>query len=1136
MYYNINSNRDYLKLKKSLGENPRFVLVRNICDNAKVNFVATFADVQKLIVLPDERSAILFYEDGKFYDKNIYYFGEKDLLFATACIDDEKLLKDRTNILKKLLNKEKITVVTTISATLEKLPSLNRIMDKIISVSVNKETPFETFISKLIDIGYKRVSEVEVPGEFSVRGGIIDIYEASLDDPVRVEFIGDIVESIRYFNIETKRSTENIDSIEIVPIINDKNENDNTFILDYFQDGTLVFIDEPKRIKDRINLVIDMLRESIESRQMIEKDLDYEDQDKITPIELFGSKYVLDRLTEKNCIQLTNLDDAPYVNEERFADSKTSWDYDFDFNMTTPIFDKKDYDGTKKEIKSYLSKGFSGLIVLNSHTRAERLAAEFQADNINAYMISSLENKISASQIGIFVGELSSGFVDEVDKFFIFTEKDLFGIEPERKRRILKNKHREGFAPINDLGELKVGDYVIHDNYGVGVFKGIKRLEVENVEKDYVQVEYADGGFLYVLATKLESLERFASKSATVPKLNRLGTNDFLKLKKKVKLDILETAKDLIELYAKRHESKGYIFSVDSIWQREFEETFPYIETYDQLLAIEAVKSDMQSDKTMDRLICGDVGFGKTEVAIRAAFKAVQDGKQVAYLVPTTVLCMQHFKTFKERFEKYPVRVEFLSRFNTKKENDIVIEKLKMGKCDIVIGTHRLLSKDVEFKNLGLLIIDEEQRFGVSHKEKIKKIRSNVDVLTLTATPIPRTLYMSLSGIRDMSMLTEAPPERMPIKTYVLEFNEELIREAINRELKRDGQVFIVHNRVSDIYAFADKISALCPYAKVAVAHGKLKEDELSDTMMDFIDKRYNVLVTTTIIETGLDIQNANTLIIDNSEQFGLSQLYQLRGRVGRSDRTAYAFFMYRKSKELTEEELARLKAIKENTALGSGLKIAMKDLEMRGAGNILGLSQSGHIDAVGYDLYIKMLNEAIKYLKENSSEGENLDEVNTEDYLNGFDTIVDIDIDAYIPNHYIEDEEVKLDVYRKISKCESEEEFDDLKVELKDRFGDFPKELENLIFIAKLKIKAHKFYVSHLYIKKKSITITFAENHKVDGQSVMDIVTKFCGAIRVINSKQVTLTYRAKDGDAPSIEKSLKIAENIINSLKLQS
>ena len=1133
MFYNINRNRDYLKLKKCLGENPRSVLVRNICDNAKVSFVSTFIDKTKLIVLPDERSAILFYEDGKFYEKNIYYFGEKDLLFKEKSIDDEKITKERINILRRLLNNEKLTVVTTISACIEKLPSINDLLGRIIKLNVNQECDFEKLISNLQNIGYNRVGEVEVPGEFAVRGGIIDIYDIALPYPIRLDFFGEIIENINYFNIDTKRSFEKIDSTEILPVKKDEKKDDNTFILDYFDDTSHVFLDEPKRLGDRVNLIIDMIRESY-TNQMNSENEQIDDKD--IKVDLFDSKYVLDRLSEKNCIQLTNLDDRPYVNEDKFKNLFNSWDYDFDFMMTSPIFDKKDYEGTKDELKKYLSNGFAGLIVLNSHTRAERFMSELVNDGINAYRVDDLNNEIGSGSVGIYIGELTSGFIDDTDKFFLFTERDLFGIAPERKRRIIKNKSRDGFAEINDLSELKLGDYVIHENYGVGVFRGIVRLSTDDAEKDYVKIEYADGGFLYILATKLESIERFASKTAKVPKLNKIGTSDFIKLKKKVKLDILETAKELIDLYAKRQESKGYEFSKDTLWQREFEETFPYIETYDQLLAIEAVKADMESDKTMDRLICGDVGFGKTEVAIRAAFKAVQDGKQVAYLVPTTVLCMQHYKTFSERFNKYPVKVGFLSRFNTKRDNEKVVSDLKTGNVDVVIGTHRLLSKDVEFKNLGLLIIDEEQRFGVSHKEKIKKVRNNVDVLTLTATPIPRTLYMSLSGIRDMSMLTEAPPERMPIKTYVLEYNEELIREAIDRELKRGGQVFMVHNKISDIYMLADNIMKLCPYAKVAVVHGKLKEDELSETMMDFINKKYNVLVTTTIIETGLDIQNANTLIIDNAEQFGLAQLYQLRGRVGRSDRTAYAFFMYGKNKDLTEDEYARLKTIKENTKLGSGLKIAMKDLEMRGAGNVLGLSQSGHIDAVGYDLYIKLLNEAVKYLRENGSDNIDLKNKSLDDYVNSFDTIVDIDINAYIPNSYIDDEEVKLDVYRKISKCELDSEFDDLKEELIDRFGKFPKELENLIFIAKLKIKAHKFYVTHLNIKKKLIVITFAENNKVDGDSVMEIVNKFCGAIRVINSKQVSLTYKANEDDTPTIEKSLKIADNIINSLRLSS
>lgn len=1118
MDYNIHSNRDYLKLNRCLGENPRSVLVRNICDNAKKYFVSIFNKKKKLVVLPSERSAILFYEDYKFYDKNVYYFGEKDLLFSGVSVVDEKLEKERINILKALGDEKEITVVTTIQACLEKLPHINEIINKIIKLKVNTQINFSNFINKLINIGYKRVAEVDGPSEFSVHGGIIDIYDVGNINPIRIEFIDNLIENMRYFNIETRRSIDNVDYIEILPSTinfenNEEIKKEESFILDYFKNDYVVFMDEPKRILERLELVNTMLSDS---------------RDLLT-LNVFDRFDVLNKLTDKNCVQLTSIDDRPYVNESKYKNIKNSWDYDFDFMMTEPIFNKKDFSKSKEEIKKYLSNDFTGFIVINSHTRADRFRYEFVNNGINADIYEDISVLPKKGNVGIIVAELSSGFIDSENKFFIFTEKDLFGIEPERKRRMIKKTSREGYTPIFDLTELKLGDYVIHDQYGVGVFRGLQRLKSDETEKDYVKIEYRDGGFLYVLATKLESLERFASKSAHVPKLNKLGSNDFIKLKRKVKEDILKTAKDLIDLYARRQEAKGFKYSQDSLWQREFEETFPYIETYDQLLAIEAVKNDMESDKTMDRLICGDVGFGKTEVAIRATFKATQDGKQVAYLVPTTVLCMQHYRTFTERFKEYPIKVEYLSRFKTKKENEMVVKGVKEGEIDVVIGTHRLLSGDVEFKNLGLLIIDEEQRFGVSHKEQIKKIRNNVDALTLSATPIPRTLYMSLSGIRDMSMLSEAPPERMPIRTYVLEYNEELIREAVNRELKRDGQVFIVHNKVLDIYAFADNIAKLCPYAKIAVAHGKLREDELSKVMMDFIDKKYNVLVTTTIIETGLDIQNANTLIIDNAEKFGLSQLYQLRGRVGRSNRTAYAFFMYGKNLKLTEDEFSRLKAIKDNTTLGSGLKIAMKDLEMRGAGNLLGHSQSGHIDIVGYDMYIKLLNEAVKYINDNKDNEENVEE-----FVNSYDTIVDIDIAAFIPNIYISEEEVKLDVYRKISKCVSEKEFDDLKLELKDRFGDYPKELENLIFIAKLKIKAHKFYVTDLNIKRKLVSITFAENHKLDGNVVMDIINKFCGTIRVINGAKVTLVYRAKDEDTPTVEKNLKIAKYIIDNLKL--
>lgn len=1140
MFYNIKSNRDYLKLKKSLLENPRSILVRNICDSAKICFIQTFDTSTKLIVVPDERTAMFFYEDFKFYDKNVYYFYEKDLLFENSNVDEDKIIRARTNIILKLLNNEKITVITTISSVLEKMTTIENLKNSIVKLEKGIEFGFDTFIKKLIEIGYVRVSEIETIGEFAVHGGIIDIYPINYENPIRIDFFDNIIDVIKFFNIETKRTIEEIDKVQIVPI-NDSKKFDKCFLLDYFPSDTIVFLDEPKRLIEKIDLMVDMVHESIENRNKENEEnyeLDNIDADnELKIIDFFDKKYVLDKLTSGFNIQLTSIDDTPYINSEKISNAKNAWDYDFDFMMIPPTFDKLDYENTKIELKKYLDNGFVGLVVLNSHIRAERLKNELLNEHINATLIENIDEEINIGTLGIYVGELTSGFIDEMDKFFILTERDLFGIEPERKHRIKKSKNREGYVAINDLSELNIGDYVIHDIHGIGIFKGLARLKIDDIEKDYVKVEYADGGILYVLATKLDKLERYASKNATNLRLNKLGSNDFIKLRNKVKEDVFEIAKDLIDLYAKRYDTRGYSFSKDTLWQREFEETFPYIETSDQLLAIENVKNDMESEKAMDRLICGDVGFGKTEVALRAAFKAVQDGKQVCYLVPTTVLCMQHFKTFKNRFAKYPINIEFLSRFNKKSKNDKIIDELKNGKVDVVIGTHRLLSDDVSFKNLGLLIIDEEQRFGVSHKEKIKKLKNNVDALTLTATPIPRTLYMSLSGIRNMSLLTEAPPERMPIKTYVLAYSDELIREAISRELKRDGQVFIVHNKVSDIYNFAEKILKLCPYAKIAVAHGKLNENELSDVMLSFIDKKYNVLVTTTIIETGIDIQNANTLIIDNAEKFGLSQLYQLRGRVGRSNRTAYAFFMYDKSKHLTEDEFERLKAIKENTKLGSGLKIAMRDLEMRGAGNVLGLSQSGHMEAVGYDMYMKLLNDAIKYIKEEKNENDisDLDDKNN-DFINDFDTIVDIDIDAYIPASYIEDESTKLNMYRKLSKCVTEDEFNDLVLEFNDRYGAIPHELENLLYIAKLKVKSHKYYVTKLDIKKTIVSIEFTKKHKLNVDSVLDIVNSFCGTLRVINGENVKLSYRAKAEDKPNIEKSLKIANFIIDNLKLQN
>ncbi|NLJ97185.1 MAG: transcription-repair coupling factor, partial [Clostridiales bacterium] len=633
---------------------------------------------------------------------------------------------------------------------------------------------------------------------------------------------------------------------------------------------------------------------------------------------------------------------------------------------------------------------------------------------------------------------------------------------------------------IQSFTDLTPGDYVVHENHGLGVYKGIEKIEVDKVTKDYIKIEYGDGGVLYILATGLDVIQKYASGDGRKPKLNKLNSVEWKNTKNRVKGAVKEIARELVELYANRQERKGFQYSKDTVWQREFEEAFPYEETDDQLRAIAATKKDMESNRIMDRLICGDVGYGKTEIAIRAAFKAVSDGKQVVFLVPTTILAQQHYNTLVQRMMDFPISVDMLSRFRSAAEQRKTIERLKKGSLDIVVGTHRVLSKDVIFKNLGLLVVDEEQRFGVTHKEKIKQLKKDVDVLTLTATPIPRTLHMSLVGIRDMSILDEPPVDRMPIQTYVLEHNDEIIREAISRELARGGQVYYVFNRVNGIEDIAGSVSQLVPEANVAVAHGQMNERTLEKIMYDFISGEIDVLVSTTIIETGLDISNVNTMIIDDADRLGLSQLYQLRGRVGRSNRTAYAFLMYRRDKMLKEIAEKRLHAIKEFTELGSGFKIAMRDLEIRGAGNLLGAQQSGHMEAVGYDLYCKMLNEAIKALQ-----GEELDEDN-------FETTVDMDMDAFIPATYIKNEIQKLDIYKRIAGIENEDELMDMQEELVDRYGDLPHAVNNLLNIALIKSMCHKVYINALTQKDYEVKLLMYPKAKINAAAIPALLNQY--------------------------------------------
>ncbi len=737
--------------------------------------------------------------------------------------------------------------------------------------------------------------------------------------------------------------------------------------------------------------------------------------------------------------------------------------------------------------------------------------------DLSSFYGEDLEREVQAGEILVAYGHVAEGYEYPMLKFMVISETDIFGRRKKKRRR---KRLYEG-QKIQDFAELKVGDYVVHENHGLGVYEGIEQIKVDKVTKDYMKIRYADSGVLYILATQMDLIQKYAGADAKKPKLNKLGTGQWMKTKSQVKRAVRLVAKDLVSLYAARQSMEGHVYESDTVWQKEFEEMFPFEETEDQIQAIEDTKRDMESKKIMDRLICGDVGYGKTEIAIRAAFKAVQEGKQVVYLVPTTILAQQHYNTFIQRMKDFPVRVDLLCRFRTPAQQKKTVEDLKKGLVDIVIGTHRVLSKDVGYKDLGMLIIDEEQRFGVTHKEKIKQLRKNVDVLTLTATPIPRTLHMSLIGIRDMSVLEEAPMDRMPIQTYVMEYNDEMVREAIERELSRNGQVYYVYNRVQDIADVSGRVQRLVPEANVAFAHGQMNERQLENIMYDFINGDIDVLVSTTIIETGLDISNANTMIIHDADQMGLAQLYQLRGRVGRSNRMAYAFLLYRRDKLLKEIAEKRLAAIREFTDLGSGFKIAMRDLEIRGAGNLLGAEQHGHMEAVGYDLYCKMLNEAVKQEK-----GELPEEV--------YATSIDLNLDAYIPRSYIPNEYQKLDIYKRIASIENEEEMDDMVEELIDRFGDIPRKVQQLLRVAVLKGMAHEAGLTSVEQKEGELKLTMFERANVQVARISPLVDKYRGELVFKAENPPYFLYRKKGRSGKEKEEDvLEVVKMLLIDIK---
>lgn len=1026
----------------------------------------------RLILAEDERRAREIYEDYRFYDRKVYSYPAKDLLFFQADIHGNLLIRQRMKVIKALLEEKELTVVTSIDGCMDFLESLEKIKEQLIHYESDSTVDTEQLKNQLVALGYERVGQVEMPGQFSVRGGIVDIYCLTEENPWRIELWGDEIDSIRSFDPESQRSLENLEELTIYPAVEHIGDKDMVSFLDYFpEERTIIFLDEPNRLTEKGGAVEEEYRQSRMHRE--------ENGSRNLPENWLCSFEQLQKeLNKRNCISVCALEPKQAgwkVREKFYLEVKSISAYNNSFELLV------------KDLHQYKKQGYRIALLSGSRTRAERLAKDLQEEGLAAFYGQDYDREICPGEIMVVYGHAKKGFEYPLIKFAVMTESDIFGQEQKKKK---KKKNYSG-SRIQDFAELSIGDFVVHEKHGLGIYRGIEKVEVDRIVKDYIKIEYRGGSNLYIPATQLDCLQKYSgADAAKAPKLNKLGTQEWNKTKSKVRGAVKNIAKELVELYAVRQEKEGYVCGPDTVWQREFEEMFPYEETEDQLSAIEDAKRDMESTRIMDRLICGDVGYGKTEVALRAAFKEVQESRQVAYLAPTTILAQQIYNTFVQRMKEFPVRVELLCRFRTPAQQKKAIEDLKKGQVDVIIGTHRILSKDVQFKNLGLLIVDEEQRFGVTHKEKIKQLKKDVDVLTLTATPIPRTLHMSLIGIRDMSVLEEPPMDRMPIQTYVMEYDEETVREAINRELRRGGQVYYVYNRVTDIADVALRIAKLVPDARVDFAHGQMSERELENVMYSFVNGDIDVLVSTTIIETGLDISNVNTMIIHDSDRYGLSQLYQLRGRIGRSNRTAYAFLMYRKNVMLKETAEKRLAAIREYTDLGSGFKIAMRDLELRGAGNLLGAQQHGHMNAVGYDLYCKMLNEAVKEAKG----------IHT---MEDFETSVDLNVDAYIPDSYISNEFQKLDIYKRIAGIETQQDYDDMLEELLDRFGEPGKAVLNLLAIAKLKAIAHQGYVTEIKQTGKTVRFTLYEKARLNTEGFPALMQKYRRGLQFKNEQE---------------------------------
>lgn len=1052
---------------------------------------------------------------------SVQFFPSLDSLPFEVIAQSHETRRKRLEVMEGLLTGRIKVVVATLEALSKMLMPPEIFRETIRKIQRGQRVSLEELLAHLVAVGYKGVDRVEDKGQFSLRGGIFDIFPSTADNPLRIEFFDDEIESIRIFSIESQRSIGKVEEAILAPAAEfflwglnkerilekirkegkqllealekkGSKEAYNNFsgklrqieefvlydqqfpgceqllpyctekkytLFDYFSDPPLVIYDEPTRQKES-----SLARE----REIQETYLALLEKGRVLPgqVENYLNWGELENvITQMKTIFFSLLPKKPHTMEIINLLGITAKTTSLFMGKTRLLAD---------ELKELKRQKYTVVILVNSRERGERLKQGLWDLGVEADIVED-GFTLQGEKIYITTGYLTSGFEFTSWRLVVFTEHELF-YQPKRRtpRRIFKEGKK-----VTVLEDLKIGDYVVHVNHGIGRYIGIEKLTVGDAEKDYLVIKYQGEDKLYVPTDQVGLLQKYSYQEGQHPRLSKLGGTEWTKVKNKVKGSVKDMAQDLLALYAARQSLIGYAFSVDLPWQMEFEDAFPYEETEDQLKSIREVKKDMEKPKPMDRLLCGDVGYGKTEVAIRAAFKAAMDGKQTAVLVPTTVLAQQHYNTFRERFEGFPVNVDVLSRFRTAKEQKQVIKALEQGKVDVIIGTHRLLSKDIKFKALGLLIVDEEQRFGVVHKEKLKQLKKTVDVLTLTATPIPRTLQMSLVGVRDMSVIETPPEDRYPVQTFVVEYSPQLIKEAIKRELGRGGQVYYVHNRVEDIGKISLEIQELIPEVRIGIAHGKMTEVQLENVMLDFMEGDLDVLVCTTIIESGLDISNVNTLIINEADKLGLSQLYQLRGRVGRSNRVAYAYLTYKKDKILSEIAEKRLSAIREFTELGSGFKIAMRDLEIRGAGNILGAEQSGQIAAVGFDLYCRMLEDAVREAK-----GEELPEEKT--------VTIDIQARAYIPQEYIAENGIKIDFYQRINAVKEKEDLQQLGDELRDRFGELPGAVINLLKITAIKLDAAISKVASITQEKDVIKIKMEENHGLIGRELMDLARRY--------------------------------------------